>query len=182
MASKSPADGRQSGKISRPARFVLLFAFCFVAGIGLVLSPPVQLLDESFSRDLVKVSHGVIAMCGGVASVEGAILRAPSGFGVEMKDGCNGINVTILLWAAVIAFPASWKMKSFGLAAGTLAIQFLNIARFISLFYLGQYSASWFEFAHTYLWETLLILDAMVVFWFWVDRVSRTQSPADAPE
>jgi exosortase H (IPTLxxWG-CTERM-specific) len=83
------------------------------------------------------------------------------------------VNVTILLWAALFAFPAPWKMKTVGLAAGTLAIQLLNVARFISLFYIGQYSASWFEFAHGYLWETLLMLDTTVVFWLWVRRVSR---------
>ena len=52
----------------------------------------------------------------------GAILRSPGGFGVEMRDGCNGINVTILLWAAILAFPAPWKLKAYGLAVGTLAI------------------------------------------------------------
>ena len=44
------------------------------------------------------------------------------------------------------------------------------LARFISLFYLGQYSMTWFDFAHAYLWESLLVLDTMVVFWVWVKR------------
>jgi exosortase/archaeosortase family protein len=72
--------------------------------------------------------------------------------------------VTILLWAAMLAFPASWRMKVLGVLVGSLAIQIVNMARFISLFYIGQYSRSWFDFAHEYLWETLLILDTMVVF------------------
>jgi hypothetical protein len=32
---------------------------------------------------------------------------------------------------------------------------------------------SWFDFAHSYLWESLLTLDTMVVFWLWVNRVTR---------
>lgn len=50
----------------------------------------------------------------------------------------NAINVTILLWSAVLAFPAPWKMTALGLVAGTIIVQALNIVRFISLFYLGQ--------------------------------------------
>jgi exosortase/archaeosortase family protein len=64
-------------------------------------------------------------------------------------------------------------MKFWGLLAGSIVIHAINIVRFISLFYIGQYSASWFDFAHSYLWESLLILDTMVVFWVWVNHVLR---------
>lgn len=32
---------------------------------------------------------------------------------------------------------------------------------------------AWFDFAHAYLWESLLVLDTMVVFWLWVNRVAQ---------
>ncbi len=176
MSAKAGFSPTERWKAGRLAHFALTFAICFVTGIGLVLLPPVQRIDEGFSRLLVRISNGVISVCGGVAAVDGAILRAPVGFGIEMKDGCNGVNVTILLWSAVLAFPASWRMRALGLAAGSLAIQLLNVVRFISLFYIGQYSATWFEFAHGYLWEPLLMLDPMVVFWLWVGRVSRANA------
>ena len=162
------------------AHFALLFALCFILGIGLVLLPPGQKIDQDFSRLLVRISRTVIGIWGGAAAVEGAILRAPGGFAVEMRDGCNGINVMVLLWAAILAFPASWKLKAYGLAAGTLAIQLLNVARFISLFYIGQYSSTWFDFAHGYLWESLLVLDTMVVFWLWIGRVSSATNALNA--
>jgi exosortase H (IPTLxxWG-CTERM-specific) len=165
---------------ARPVRFAALFGALFLAGSGLILLPPVQAIDGRFSQALVGLSHRLIGICGGTAQVEGAILRAPGGFGVEMKDGCNGITVTILLCAAVLAFPAPWRVRGLGLVAGGLAIQILNIVRFISLFYLGQYSTTWFEFAHGYLWETLLMLDTLVVFWLWVGRVSRAGRVQDA--
>lgn len=182
-------DSRKPGRATllrrgaaRPVRFAVLFGALFLAGAGLVLLPPVQAIDGRFSQALVGVSHRLVVICGGAAQAQGAIMRAPSGFGVEMKDGCNGVTVTILLWAAVLAFPASWRMRSLGLAVGSLAIQVLNLVRFISLFYLGQYSTTWFEFAHGYLWEILLMLDTMVIFWLWVGRVSgagRVQNAGD---
>jgi exosortase H (IPTLxxWG-CTERM-specific) len=158
----------------RTARFAIIFAGCLLFGIAVLLTPPVQAVDRQFSRVLVKVSHGLIGICGGKARIEGAILRDPaSGFAVEMRDGCNAVNVTILLWSAVLAFPAPWRLKLLGLLAGSLLIQALNIVRFISLFYIGQYSMTWFDFAHGYLWESLLVLDTLMVFCLWANRASR---------
>jgi exosortase H (IPTLxxWG-CTERM-specific) len=158
---------------SWPVRFAVVFGACFLLGFGVLMLPPVQTLDGKFSQALVGFSHQLIRLCGGHATVQGAILQAPSGFAVEMRDGCNAVNVTILLWAAVIAFPATWKMKALGTLAGSLLIQAVNVIRFITLFYIGQYSATWFDFAHGYLWETLIVLDTMVIFGLWVSRVSR---------
>ena len=170
----------KNSSVIRPLRFAVIFAACFLLGVGILLLPPVQTVDKQFSQWLVKVAHGCIAVFGGHATVQGAILRSPGGFAVEMRDGCNAVNVTILLWSAVLAFPATWKMKALGLAAGSIIIQVVNIIRFISLFYLGQYSMTWFDFAHAYLWESLLVLDTMVVFWLWVGRVSRAAAVPDA--
>jgi exosortase H (IPTLxxWG-CTERM-specific) len=97
-------------------------------------------------------------------------------FEIRMANGCNGVNVTILLWAAVIAFPASWVQKAKGLLTGTLAIHFINLIRFISLFYLGQYNQRWFDFAHMYVWESLMMLDTLVVFWTWAYFVRKSGS------
>ena len=93
-----------------------------------------------------------------------------------MKDGCNAVNVTLLLLSAMLAFPSPWKLKILGLLAGGLVIQAINIVRFISLYYLGQYSRTWFDFAHGYLWESMLILDTLAVFWLWANRVKRAQT------
>jgi exosortase H (IPTLxxWG-CTERM-specific) len=157
----------------RPFRFVIIFTCCMLFAFGVLVTPPVQSVDVEFSRALVKISRSLVLVCGGHAIQDAAILRSPGGFAVEMRDGCNAINVTILLCSAVLAFPAPWKMKALGLAAGSVVIQALNLVRFISLFYLGQYSMTWFDFVHAYLWESLLVLDTMVVFWLWVNRVAR---------
>ena len=158
----------------QPTRFMLVFAFCLLLGFGLLFTPPVQKADEQFSGALVLISHALIIGCGGHALAQGTDLRSPAGgFAIEMKDGCNGVNVIILLCSAMLAFPASWKMKAVGFLAGGLIIQTLNVVRFISLYYIGQYSLFWFDLAHGYFWESLLMLDTMVIFWFWASRVSR---------
>lgn len=177
------ADGRLA--TPRPVgnalpRFAITFGVCLLVGFGALLLPVVQTVDGNITKSLVQVAHSLIHVWGGSAAVTGAILFAPNGFGVEMKDGCNAANVTILFWAALIAFPAGPRMKIVGGLIGGLLIQVVNILRFISLFYLGQYSTSLFDFAHNYLWETLIILDTVVIFWWrvnWVNRGTEAANP-----
>ena len=128
-------------------------------------------LVDGFSGKLASVSAWLITTFGGACNRQAAVLMNPQGgFAMEVRDGCNGVNVVIMLWAAVLAYPTSLRWKLIGLAGGLAAIQGLNLLRLISLFYLGQYNRSIFDFAHLYLWETLIILDAMVVFGLWSRR------------
>jgi exosortase H (IPTLxxWG-CTERM-specific) len=164
----------------RPGRFLILFGACFLVGYAALITPWVKPAVITFDRVLVHASGTLIHLCRGHADASGAVLRSPStGLAIEMKDGCNGVNVTVLLCAALLAFPASWNQKAKGLLIGCAAIQLVNLLRFISLFYLLQYNQAWFDFAHNYLWESLIMLDALAVFWMWVQVVNRSPAMAD---
>ena len=171
----------QPGFPVRMRRFVVVFAICLLLGFGLVLAPFAQPVVTSFTEGLVEVSGRLIRFFGGRAVVTGNLLQSPANhFGIQMVNGCNALNVTLLLWAAVLAFPASWSQKAKGLLAGTAAIHAVNVVRFVSLFYIGQYNQAWFDFAHWYLWESVMMLDTLVVFWIWVHMVRRSGSMRDA--
>jgi exosortase H (IPTLxxWG-CTERM-specific) len=134
-----------------------------------------------FTNGLVTVSAALIQFCGGHAVANGDLLQDPGNyFAIQMAYGCNGAHVTILLWAALLAFPASWKQKALGLLAGTAAIHVVNLLRFISLFYVGEYNRAWFDFAHLYLWESLMMLDTLVIFWTWAHFVRKSGQIANA--
>ncbi|PIE44579.1 MAG: hypothetical protein CSA45_06335 [Gammaproteobacteria bacterium] len=63
------------------------------------------------------------------------------------------------------------KQKLWGVLIGFVAVQSMNIVRVISLFYLGQWDKEIFDFAHYYLWQALIILDAFVVFLIWLSKL-----------
>jgi exosortase H (IPTLxxWG-CTERM-specific) len=173
--ARSATPGNPARATHRHGRFLAIFGICFLAGYAILMSPWAKPLVVNFDRVLVQTAGILIHLFGGHARAEGTILRDPSsGMAVEMKDGCNGVNVTVLLCAALLAFPASWTLKVKGLLIGVVAIQALNFLRFISLYYLLQYSQAWFDFAHAYLWESLIMLDALAVFWLWVHLVLRS--------
>ncbi len=78
-----------------------------------------------------------------------------------------------MLVAAIFAFPAPWRDRLVGLAAGIVAVQGLNIVRVISLFYLGQWNMQVFEWAHFYVWQALIMLDVLIVWLVWVRLLPR---------
>src|SRR4029453_9383364 len=80
-------------------------------------------------------------------------------------------EAAIVLIAAMLAFPAPWRYRVLGIAIGIAAVQILNIVRVISLFYIGQWDFSVFEWAHQYVWQALIMLDVLVVWLIWVRRV-----------
>src|SRR4051794_18411913 len=156
-------------------RFLFLFPLCLLVGFGLLQVPPVTAAVSRFTGSLVSISAALIHFFGGKALVIGVILQSPLGFAVKVENGCNAINVTILLWAAILTYPAPWLRKLQGLAVGTLALHAVNMLRIISLYYLGQYNMAWFNFAHLYLWESLIVLDTLVFFWLWAVLVRKAR-------
>jgi exosortase H (IPTLxxWG-CTERM-specific) len=121
----------------------------------------------ALSADLVKVFDPDVIASGNV------LQSARNGFAVAIESGCNGIEASIVLVAAILAFPAPWRRKLIGLAVGILAVQGLNIVRVISLFYLGQWSVDVFDFAHQYVWQALIMLDVLIVWLLWVRTLPR---------
>jgi exosortase H (IPTLxxWG-CTERM-specific) len=168
---RPPAPGPQLGP---RLRFLVLFPLSLGIGFALLQIPFVDAAIVRFTGSLVHISAALIHLFRGAAIVSGPVLTSPvNGFSVQVENGCNAINVTILLWAAILVYPAPWREKFKGLAIGTLALHALNIVRIITLFYLGQYNRTWFDFAHLYLWECLIVIDTLAIFWAWAILVRR---------
>jgi exosortase H (IPTLxxWG-CTERM-specific) len=158
---------------NRMLRFLVLFPIFLAVGFCVLLIPFLHPAVTAFTRGLVEVSAMVIRLFGGSAAAHQVVLQNPSnGFAMEVLDGCNGDDVAVLLWAAILAYPASWRQKGKGLLAGTATIYVINFLRIISLFYLGQYDRQWFDFAHLYVWESVFVLLTLTIFWMWVRRMA----------
>ena len=151
--------------------FLLLLAILF----GAELTPWAQTYFVTpWTYWLARLSAGIVKIFDPHVLAYGKILQAADGrFGVAIEAGCNGVEPTIVLVGAVLSFPASWKRRMLGLAIGVIAVQGLNVVRVITLFYLGQWNFSVFEFAHQYVWQALIMLDVLIVWLLWVRTVPR---------
>ncbi len=151
-------------------RFSILFVVLILTLFTVeVLQPVQEHVILPFTAVIAKISVFLIELFdNGVISAGKVIRDAQSGFAVSIEPGCNGVEALIILFAAIFAFPASLKNKLIGFGIGFVAIQALNLVRIISLFYLGQWNMTWFNWFHLYLWQALIILDALVVWLIWL--------------
>jgi len=151
-------------------RFVAIFIAIVVGLFTLELTPPLQAaVVAPWTAGLARVSAALAASFDPHVLTAGKVLRSSTnGFAISIEAGCNGLEAAIVLIAAMLAFPAPWKHRLLGVAAGLAAVQVLNVARVISLFYLGQWSPAAFEWAHLYLWQALIMLDVLVVWLVWL--------------
>lgn len=157
-------------------RFFALFVLLQAVLFGAELTPwAQQYFVVPWTRALASISASIVTLFDPGVVASGKVLRSlQNGFAVSIEAGCNGVEATIVLLAAVLAFPAPWKNKLIGLVAGIVAVQGLNIVRVISLFYLGQWNYSVFEWAHLYVWQALIMLDVLIVWLVWVRTLPRT--------
>lgn len=156
-------------------RFFVTFIVLQVALFGAELTPWAQeYFVVPWTNTLAAISAWLVTVFDPNVVATGKVLRSTvNGFAVSIEAGCNGIEATIVLVAAIIAFPAPWRDRLIGLAAGIVAVQGLNIVRVISLFYLGQWNMEVFEWAHLYVWQALIMLDVLVVWLIWVRMLPR---------
>ena len=109
-------------------RFVTIFLGSLLVLFTLELLQPVQ-------------QHVILPFTGGLAHVAvwfmqvfdhtvvsqaNNIRLGPTGPGIEIVAGCNGVEAVLILVSAVLAFPSPWKHKLVGVGVGFVAIQALN--------------------------------------------------------
>jgi exosortase H (IPTLxxWG-CTERM-specific) len=163
-------------------RFFLGFLIVQAVLFGAELTPWAQVwFVTPWTNTLAAISADIVKLFDPQVLADGKVLQSLSnGFAVSIEAGCNGVEATIVLVAAMLAFPASWRRKLAGLAIGIVAVQGLNVVRVISLFYLGQWSQQAFEFAHQYVWQALIMLDVLIIWLLWVRTLGRA-APTPAP-
>lgn len=156
------------------ARFVLTFVIVIVTLFTIEMLNPVQAyVITPFTSLLTSISASLIVPFDDSVVAYGKVLQfVDSGFAVSVEAGCNGVEATIVLIAAIMAFPGSWTARFTAIALGFLAVQAMNILRIISLFYLGNWNLEIFSWVHLYLWPALIMLDVLIVFIFYLRYLS----------
>ena len=168
---------------------MIRFALTFLTVLGVsfwlyILGPVQQHVILPFTSGLAWVCTSLIHLFDDNVFAAGKIISSPTGWAVSIEPGCNGVEAVIILAAAILAFPAPWKHRLVGFVLGFGAILALNVVRIISLFYIGLWERNacvpgeechtvWFEWFHLYLWQALIILDALVVWLIWLRYLPR---------
>jgi exosortase/archaeosortase family protein len=92
-------------------------------------------------------------------------------FSFNVVPTCGAIEVMAIFLAAVIAFPAGWRARLFGLVCGLLFLYGVNIFRLTCLAFIGALDGggAWFTFIHEYVWQAIYVVFVVVVWLIWVE-------------
>jgi exosortase H (IPTLxxWG-CTERM-specific) len=164
-------------------RFISIFLLILIGLFTLEMLAPVHAgVIIPFTNMLAWISASLIVPFDDAVIFHGRVLQdAGSGFAVSIESGCNGVEATIVLIAAVVAFPAPWRYRLVAIALGFIAIQVMNIGRIVSLFYLGQWNLDAFTWIHLYLWPVLIMLDVLIVFMLYLRYLSNAAAAKSSP-
>ena len=82
---------------------------------------------------------------------------------------------TPLIWvlnrAEDVLRESTIRQKGEGIALGILVLYALNLVRTVSLFLVGTYFPGLFDTAHYIVWQSLMILLAIGLWLFWVEKL-----------
>jgi exosortase H (IPTLxxWG-CTERM-specific) len=151
-------------------RFLLVFVALLALSFGVELTPWAQVWFVTPWTDAVARASGALMRVfdASVTTTGNVIASSVNPFAVSIEAGCNGVEATLVLVTAMLAFPAPWAHRLRGIAIGVVAVQALNVLRVVSLFYLGRWNGDAFEWAHLYVWQALIMLDVLIVWVIWV--------------
>ena len=160
--------------------FLVRFVVLLVVFYFIVASRPVNdRVIVPFTAGIATVSGKILSLVGEPVRVSGTEIYSGT-FGVNIENGCNGVETALLLAAAVLAFPAGWRPRLTGFLLGFVAIQLVNLVRVVSLVWIGRHRPALFDSSHTVIWQSAVVLFGVLLFLFWASR--QTRRPAPSPE
>src|SRR5262249_12608972 len=93
----------------------------------------------------------------------------------QIVSDCTPLMPTVLLASAILAFPATWRWKALGLAAGAGALWAYNLTRVLALFVVKARWPQAFDFVHVYVWQSATLLVVFLLFRGWMGARARWQ-------
>jgi len=143
------------------AGFTLALLFTYREDVlGYILSP--------LAYYTARTTLGLLHMFGMEAARTATLIYHPDGFAYEIYYRCTGFLPVAILTASIFAYPGPSRFKFLGLAMGVPVLLALNLFRLVYLFYVGVYIPAAFDFAHSVLGESLLILATLGLWLAWI--------------
>jgi len=157
------------GKLIFATKFVVFLALLY----GLVALYPVNdRVIVPFTAAITRAAASIVRIFDRDVIATGTTIGS-NRFAMDVKNGCNAVETMILFLAAVLAFPASARLRLIAILIGLPAIQLANLVRLTSLFWVGSTRPDWFNLFHVAVWQSVIILIGVAMFAIWSSRIAR---------
>lgn len=179
LSGEWKVGGEAVVKTYRPAAVFFLRFVLFLAGLFSLLFilhkpfSPIGLVDlNEINKALARTSGGLLHLLGAGPLILGNLILS-KGFTFRVENSCTGLDATMIYVAAVLAYPGRMREKAWGIFLGLVAIQAINLFRIIVLFYIRLWFPDYFDGAHVYAAQVLVIGFAAAFWLWWTDRLPR---------
>ncbi|HEY4213695.1 MAG TPA: archaeosortase/exosortase family protein [Steroidobacteraceae bacterium] len=106
------------------------------------------------------------------AAASGVSIRAVGG-GLNVRNGCEGMEALFLLVAGLVIAPIRWRARGVGLLWGIGLVYIVNQARVLTLFYAYRSDPSLFDVLHAVVMPIAVMLIIAMYFYAWIIHSSR---------
>jgi len=156
-------------------RFGLTFGLALAFFYTLVSFPFFDRMLYGYLEANAWLANLILRGLGQPTHVSEVTIQSPQ-FTMAIRRGCDAVEPTWLLCAAMIAFPSPWPHKLLGMLAATVLLQLLNLVRIITLYWIGIHLNGFFNTAHLELWPTAFIIVGITFFVFWKESSQQLES------
>lgn len=168
-----------SGGTGRRVLGQFAFPIAFLALFGMLLFAYHKSRDtpvERFLIDYATVTPSV-ALINRIAPEEHVVARghrlvSPHAR-LSVLNGCEGTETMLLMFAAILVYPAAWRHKLPGIVLGLGLVYALNQARIVGLYFALRYDRQVFDLLHGYLGPTLIVVVCALFFMAWAELAKR---------
>jgi archaeosortase B (VPXXXP-CTERM-specific) len=158
-------------------RFVLLFIGLLILLIILFSLTADKFLSSPIEKLEIATAHlvGLVLNLFGMGAQVSQKFLSLKNFSVEIIAECTGLYEVFIFLAAMLAYPASFKKKLWGVFLGIPFIFLVNILRMVVITVVSNYRPSAFEFMHLYFWQVALILILLSAWILWIEKIVKSE-------
>ena len=142
---------------------VVLSNLLLLESVDRILLGPIRLAIANAAGYVLAIVHENVRVMG-----QRVALGASA---IEVVNSCTGIDLCIFVASAMLVFPASWRSRAKGIAAGSAIIFGMNFMRVLTLCWLNADSPQLFELVHVYVWPALIMLVCLGTLLVWIQFV-----------
>lgn len=167
-----PAKREQATQAPSFAGFVVrLLGYLFLASLSVSLGS-LHLRMGPVQRWMASTVTTAANQIGAEAQVSDTTIRLPSA-ALDINHECTGIFVILVYAMFVLAYPAPWRQRVYGIAFGLAVLTAVNVGRLILLTVIASTRPGWFAYFHEYFFQGLFIALLAFLASIWTEQVRR---------
>jgi len=161
----------------KPSVVKFLLTYLLMMGLFLVLigyEPIKQVLDLNglYTKMIVTISAWMLTPFRIVENVTDTTITI-AGIRMQVLFGCSGLEAFLIYSVGIMSFPSLLIRKLWGILAGFVILQVINVLRIVSLGLVGAYAPGFFPTFHIYIAQGMMIAVALMIFMFWLNWANR---------